>query len=105
MCSPAGIDSVTDGDDHIQVVEGDGLLDAINVHFLHAVLSGKLTVVKNILDVAAQVGLFFIKKKSDLTDGQPDRVILDHGFDGSAFFRGTVDQKLEIVHFLAPTTQ
>ena len=63
MCSPAGIDSVTDGDDHIQVVEGDGLLDAINVHFLHAVLSGKLTVVKNILDVAAQVGLFFIKKK------------------------------------------
>ena len=93
---PAGIHTIANGNNHIQIIEGNRLLYPINAHFLRVVLSVQFSLIKHIVDMFSDGRFAFIKQDSHLIGGYPNGFVLNKCTDRNIFFGRLVNQKLKI---------
>ena len=90
------LDSITDRDNHIQVIECYRLLNAINTQKMRVVISWHLVVRKNIVDMLAYGLLVTIKQCGHLVGAQPHRVVLHAHVNLCLAVFGLIDEDLAV---------
>jgi len=95
LCAALGLDPVTDGDDHVEVVEGRWPIPArSNMQILHIAFPVELALSKHVPDVSSDNRLISLEQVDHLSLREPHRLMVENYLDPGTSLRRLVNRDL-----------